>query len=213
MVVKTFWQEPDRTQLETRLTAVDGDRVQVDDTIFFAFSGGQESDRGSIAARPVLLAENHGREIVYTLQSTAGLKVGDRVTMRIDGARRRRLMRLHFAAELVLELVYQSHSQVKKTGAHIAADKARIDFQWAGNIAGIFPELQARVDQIIADDRTITCDFSDRAGERRFWKIDGFAEVPCGGTHVKSTGEIGALRFKRKNPGRGLERIEIYLDD
>ena len=50
-----------------------------------------------------------------------------------------------------------------------------------------------------------------RRNQRRFWKIDGFAEVSCGGTHVKSTAEVGFVRLKRVNIGGGKERIEISL--
>jgi Ser-tRNA(Ala) deacylase AlaX len=44
-----------------------------------------------------------------------------------------------------------------------------------------------------------------------FWKIEDFSKVPCGGTHLKRTSEVGALRLKRKNIGKGKERVEIYL--
>lgn len=211
MVVKTFWHDPYQTQLETRIRAIDGDIVSVDETIFFAFSGGQESDHGSIAGRTVISAEKSGLEIYYTLSSTDGLKAGDQVLMEINWARRYHLMRLHFAAELVLELIYKAYPEVHKSGAHIAEDKARIDFEWQGNIADVFSALQAELDDIIGADQSILCDFSDPANERRFWKIEGFSEVPCGGTHVRSTAEIGSVRLKRKNPGKGKERIEIYL--
>ena len=59
----------------------------------------------------------------------------------IDWARRYRLMRLHFAAELVLELVYKTLGDIDKVGAHIAVDKARIDFAWPHNIAPLLPAL------------------------------------------------------------------------
>ena len=55
--------------------------------------------------------------------------------------------------------------------------------------------------------------FSDVATQKRFWKIDGFAQVPCGGTHVKSTGEVGFVTLKRTHPGKSIERIEIRLVD
>ena len=47
--------------------------------------------------------------------------------------------------------------------------------------------------------------------EKRYWKVEGFAKRPCGGTHLKETGEVGKLRLKRKNIGKGKERAEIYL--
>ena len=50
MTKKVFWDDPYRTTLDTVVSHVDGDRVRVDATIFFAFSGGQESDAGRWAA-------------------------------------------------------------------------------------------------------------------------------------------------------------------
>jgi alanyl-tRNA synthetase len=45
--------------------------------------------------------------------------------------------------------------------------------------------------------------------ERRYWDVPGFARVACAGTHPRTTGEVGAIVLTRKNPGKGLERIEI----
>ncbi len=131
----------------------------------------------------------------------------------IDWPRRYRLMRLHQAAEIVLEAVYRQFPDTEKVGAHIAADKARIDFTWDGNISDLFPGLQATLNDLVRADREIVSAFSDTAAERRYWQIEGFAKVPCGGTHLRRTGEIGAVTLKRKNPGKGKERIEIYLDE
>jgi len=213
MVRKIFWEDPYMTHLDATVTGVSGADITVDQTIFFAFSGGQESDRGRMGEYPVLGARKDGREIIYTLEEGHRLLPGDSVHMAIDWDRRYRLMRLHFAAEIILELVYQHTPSIRKTGAHIAADKARLDFEWQGNIAEIFPRLQKQADEIIAADRTITSAFSDEAAEKRCWEIRGFARVPCGGTHLRRTGEVGAITLKRKNPGRGRERIEIHLSN
>ena len=55
--------------------------------------------------------------------------------------------------------------------------------------------------------------FTDVENQRRFWKIEGFAQVPCGGTHVKSTAEVGFVTLKRARSGKSIERIEIKLVD
>src|ERR1019366_1737790 len=98
-------------------------------------------------------------------------------------------------------------------GAHIAQDKARIDFVWDRNISTLFPELKSEVLQIVADKSAIGSGFSDQQTQKRYWEIDGFARVPCGGTHLRNTAEVGAIELKRKNIGKGKERIEIYLDN
>lgn len=212
MVEKVFWQDPYLTRLDARVASVRGDQITLDRTIFYAFSGGQESDRGTIGNRPVLDARKQEHQIIYTLDAGHGLRPGDPVVVEIDWPRRYRLMRLHFACELVLELVYRARPGIEKIGAHIAEEKARIDFLTGENLGGLLPALADQVNAIAEADRPITSDFSDRAAQKRFWAIAGLSRVPCGGTHLKRTGEIGAISLKRKNPGKGKERIEIRLE-
>lgn len=211
MTEKFFWKDPYLTQLDTFVNSVKDTDITVEQTIFFAFSGGQESDDGTIGDRRVLQARTEGREIVYTLENGHGLKPGDQVSMKIDWGRRYQLMRLHFAAEIVLELVVQKLGAIRKVGAHIAQDKARIDFEWDENIAKVLPDIQKEALRMIEANQEIISAFSDEEQEKRYWEIKGFAKVPCGGTHLKKTGEIGEIQLKRKNPGKGKERIEIYL--
>jgi Ser-tRNA(Ala) deacylase AlaX len=211
MTRKIFWPEPYRTELETRVRGVHGEQITVEDTIFYAFSGGQESDRGRIGGRDVLEARREDHEIVYKLEEGHGLSPGDAVTITIDWPRRYRLMRLHFAAELVLELVCRRVPGIVKIGAHIAEDKARIDFQYDRNIAELLPDLASEALRIIRANQPITSAFSDEASGQRYWEIAGFSRVPCGGTHLTTTGEVGEIELKRKNIGKAKERIEIFL--
>jgi Ser-tRNA(Ala) deacylase AlaX len=211
MTRKLFWDDPYRTELETRIAAVAGDEVTLEATIIYALSGGQESDAGSIADHPVLEARKQGRDIVYRLASGHELSPGQPVTLRIDWERRYRLMRLHLAAEIVLELIYRAFPGIEKVGAHIAADKARIDFAWEASIAPTLPSIALAAQAIIAADHPVISAYSDAAAERRYWEINGFARVPCGGTHLRRSGEIGPITLKRANPGKGKERVEIRL--
>jgi Ser-tRNA(Ala) deacylase AlaX len=213
MTEKAFWSDPYATTHQTVVASVSGADITLDSTIFFAFSGGQESDRGTIGGVPVLEARKDGLGIVYTLPPDHGLVAGQPVAIEIDWARRHRLMRLHFAAEVVLELFYKALDGVDKVGAHIAQDKARIDFLWPQSIAPLLPGIAEEANRIIAADLEIRTGFEDAATERRYWEIAGFSRVPCGGTHVRRTGEIGPVRLKRNNIGRGKERVEIYLVD
>ncbi len=151
--------------------------------------------------------------LVCSIAADHTLQVGDRLKIMIDWARRYKLMRLHFAAEVVLELVGQKFPDIVKTGAHIAADKARIDFEWQDSLAPFIQILQQEAQNIIDLNQDIISAFSDEGSERRYWKINTFSQVPCGGTHIKNTQEIGKLRLKRANPGRGKEQIEIFVDD
>lgn len=211
MTRKNFWSDPYLTALEATVTTVSGSSITLSETIFFAFSGGQESDMGSIAGQKVISAQKNGLDIVYTLADNHGLVVGQAALVEIDWDRRYRLMRLHFAAELVLELFYKNLVGVNKVGAHIAQDKARIDFAWPESISPLLPQIEAAANSIISANMQIKTGFDDEPNERRYWEIDGFSRVPCGGTHVRKTGEVGPIKLKRNNRGRGNERVEIYL--
>lgn len=133
------------------------------------------------------------------------------MTTQIDWARRYALMKLHFAAEVVLEVVTHRFPKMTKVGAHISADKSRIDFEWHESVKPLLPELQQQAQSVIDSHADIISDFSDTSEQRRYWKVDGFAQVPCGGTHLKNTSEVGRIQLKRKNIGKGKERIEISL--
>lgn len=207
---KVFWENPYQQSLETRVMSVDGNELLFEGTIAYSFAGGQESDKAYINDLPILGSRMEGSLIYYTLPEGHGLSAGEKVTMTIDWTRRYRLMRLHFAAELALEIVTQKF-HLEKVGAHIAETKARIDFVYPQHISALFEDILKEYDAIINADKVIETGYSDIENQRRFWKIEGFAQVPCGGTHVKSTKEVGFVTLKRSRAGKSIERIEIRL--
>jgi Ser-tRNA(Ala) deacylase AlaX len=149
MIRKVFLDDPYLTEIEAVITSVKGNDITISRTIFFAESGGQESDHGFINNYRVIQAQKDGKEIIYTLGEALDLHAEDRVKIAIDWKRRYKLMRLHFAAEVILELVYQNLNGIEKIRAHIAQEKARIDFRWAENISRYFPSLEIKARKII----------------------------------------------------------------
>ncbi|WP_199481565.1 alanine--tRNA ligase-related protein [Vibrio owensii] len=211
MTHKVFWDDPYQVELESTVSRVDGPCIELEETIFYAESGGQESDAGTIGGIQVIKAEKLGLSIVYTLEHKPNFQAGAVVTTQIDWARRYALMKLHFAAEVILEVVTHRFPEMTKVGAHISADKSRIDFEWHESVKPLLPELQQQAQSVIDSHADIISDFSDTSEQRRYWKVDGFAQVPCGGTHLKNTSEVGRIQLKRKNIGKGKERIEISI--
>lgn len=211
MTHKVFWDDPYQVELESTVSRVDGPCIELEETIFYAESGGQESDTGTIGGIQVIKAEKQGLSIVYTLEHEPNFQAGAIVTTQIDWARRYALMKLHFAAEVILEVVTHRFPEMTKVGAHISADKSRIDFEWHESVKPLLPELQQQAQSVIDSHADIISDFSDTSEQRRYWKVEGFAQVPCGGTHLKNTSEVGRVQLKRKNIGKGKERIEISL--
>ena len=207
---KVFWDDPYQRSLTTRVATVDDARVLFEDTIAFSFSGGQESDTAWVNGVPIIDSQIEGTMIYYTIEDDHGLVPGDTVTMEIDWPRRYQLMRSHFAAELILELITQKY-KLKKIGAHIAETKSRIDVICDQNISSVFEDVLVGYNRIIEQDLPIKKDFSNPETQKRYWEIEGFSKVPCGGTHVKSTAEVGLVRLKRVNIGKSKERIKIRL--
>lgn len=211
MTNKVFWDDPYKRRLTTQVVSVMGSVVTLADTIFYAMSGGQASDHGKINGLDVIEAKKSNSDILYTLPVDHGLNEGDLVTVEIDWARRYKLMRLHFAAEVVLEIINRLMAEPTKVGANISPDKARIDIVWPDSVSSYLPAVHTETRKIVDGDFTILSGFSDYATGRRYWQVTGFAKVPCGGTHLKCTGEVGEIKLKRKNIGQGKERIEITL--
>ncbi|PAU40115.1 alanyl-tRNA editing protein [Vibrio coralliilyticus] len=211
MTVKVFWENPYQIDLLSTVSWIEGRDIKLDKTIFYAESGGQESDEGTIAGIQVEYAQKQGTEIIYTLASEAPFQVGDEVITEINWARRYALMKLHFAAEVVLELFTQRYPDIEKIGAHIGQDKSRIDFVWPESLSPLLPEFENKAQALINKGQLIESQFEDEAKQRRFWRVEGFAQVACGGTHLKRTSEVGSIALKRKNIGRGKERVEIRL--
>ncbi|NND02141.1 MAG: alanyl-tRNA editing protein [Acidimicrobiia bacterium] len=211
MSAMVFWDDPYLPRLATAVSSVDGEFVSLAETNFFAFAGGQERDHGTIGGHEVLDARWDGPTIIYRLPRKHGLSVGDEVEAVIDHQRRDRLRRLHMATEIVLELLTKSHPHLVKVGAHMSAEKGRIDFATEHTITDWLVDVAKTANQMIEADIAIERSFLEGSTTRRYWKIPGFAKVPCGGTLPERTSEIGPIDLRRSNPGKGKERVEITL--
>ncbi len=100
---------------------------------------------------------------------------------------------------------------MEKIGAHIYPQKVKLDFQSPEDISSIFPDLASQARLLIARNREIISASSDERNHSRYWEVPGFARIPCGGTHLKRTGEVGDIALRRKNIGKGKERIEVFI--
>lgn len=236
---KQFWVNSYQTTLQTNVTHVTGNDVTFKETIIFSESGGQEGDHGTVNGMTVLDSRIVDKDIIYTLPENHGLQIGDVVTLKIDWDRRHKLMRLHFACELILVIMNRiflnktEHEELKpaeidtvvyKTGAHMGMDGARIDFRQSTlqlaateNVSKYFPQIAAEFKRIVDSNQPILTGFIDQAAERRYWQIPGVALVPCGGTHVMKTGEIGYVLLTREKTKdrekQPAERIKIKLQE
>ncbi|HEX8740023.1 MAG TPA: alanyl-tRNA editing protein [Casimicrobiaceae bacterium] len=209
------------------------DGIVLDRTVFYPQGGGQMGDAGVLVdavGRRVAIVDTRkaeGDSVLHVPAAGSGLPaVGDAVTARIDWERRYRLMRLHTALHVLSCVVI-----APVTGGNIAPDKARLDFDIDMSLldaAKIERETNALIARAvdtetvwITDDeldarpelvKTMSVKPPRGAGRVRLLRIPGIDLQPCGGTHVKNIGEIGAIRVLRiKNEGRRNRRVEIAL--
>jgi len=212
---KLFWQDPYQTQCTATITKINGNKIKLNQTIFFAFSGGQESDEGTIGSIKVVEALKQGDkeniiDIEYVLEKEPGFKVGDTVEVKIDGDRRAKLRNLHSATHLLYYFFIAKVGKQKIIGSHIGAEKARIDFEYEKPIQELLPEIEKATNAFLAQNHPILRTPDEKSPDLWWWQC-GEWKMPCGGTHPRTTAETGKIALKRKNIGKGKERIEIFL--
>jgi misacylated tRNA(Ala) deacylase len=224
-------------EFEAHVVAVDGQRVALDRTAFYATSGGQPHDTGTLSdggrTWQVTEVRREGQQIWHTLAGDQLPDVGDRLTGRIDWQRRYRLMRTHTALHLLCGVIWRDY-QAAVTGGNMDIDEGRLDFELANFSNELAQEIVARVNTEVAADRPVEVKILPR--EEAFQIPDlirtkinllpeGIAEVRTvnivgldlqadGGTHVARTGEVGAVRLlKTRSKGASNKRIVIGLED
>jgi len=207
--------------------------VLLDRTIFYPTGGGQPGDTGRMSwdggnATIINTVYGDGGEIRHLVAEGDSLPgSGTSVNIDIDWDRRYRHMRMHTALHLLGSVL-----QYGVTGGSIGAEKSRLDFDMVNPVdkEAVNSALQA----LVADDHPITCRWiTDEelaakpelvrtmsvqppkgAGKIRLLEIEGVDLQPCGGTHLKSTAEVGAVRLgKVEKKGKHNRRVSIVLDD
>ncbi len=228
-----FNEEPYLQQLSTQVTAVDGQWLAFDATIFYPQGGGQPGDIGdiSIEGQKVSIIDTKKGdkigEIIHQLEvAEHGIKVGDKVDLTLDWQRRHRLMRMHSAMHILCSLIPRG-----VTGGSVGELKSRLDFDLGDHSvdkqslteqlnalvqAGYAIERQFISEQELSENpslvRTLSVQPPKGCGEVRLINIQGVDLQPCGGTHVKNTAEIGELLINKiENKGKRNRRIHLSL--
>ena len=214
------------------ITATDDRGFEADRTVFYPAGGGQPGDTGTVvrADGSVLhvVDTRKGEEpdrVVHVVEDGAPLpEPGETVELRLDWERRHAHMRIHTCLHVLSCVVV-----APVTGGNIAADRGRLDFDIdmslldAARIEGELNALIARAIDTetvwISDEeldarpelvKTMSVKPPRGAGRVRLLRIEGIDLQPCGGTHVRTIGEIGPVRVLRiRNEGRRNRRVEI----
>lgn len=208
---RLFWADPYLQKFTATITSIEGNAVALDRTAFYANSGGQIGDTGTLNDIPVIDTQYlNDVDLIHFLQSdTEPLEVGMRVTGKIDWERRYRIMRHHSAQHSVYlafkEVQGAGLSTVK--GGEVTPDKARVDWSYYEDVN--IEAIQALLDHVVREGRTIRLFPSEDDPTYRYFELEGFEPVPCGGTHVRNTSEIGPIKIKQKNMGK--QGVRLYV--
>ena len=227
------------TRADCTVTAInDRGGIEVDASIFYPTGGGQAGDCGTLAwddgtCRIATTVKGEGDAIVLVPDADeTPPPIGTTANQTLDWEVRHRLMRLHTALHLMSVVI-----PLPVTGGQITAQKGRLDFDMPHA-----PEdksaIETAINDLIAADHPVS-DFQiaesdlranpalvktvsvmppSGAGQVRLVRI-GPEHAPvdlqaCGGTHVRSTGEIGAVRLgKVEKKSRTNRRFNLFLDD
>lgn len=229
-----FREDAYLTSTPAVVTAVTDAGVAFDRTIFYATSGGQPGDTGRIvrsdgsciAVTGTIHPDGDKSVILHHLAPDAPpLQVGEAVTLELDWARRLKLMRMHTALHLVTVVL-----PYPITGAAVGEEKGRVDF----NLPEVpdAGEVEAQLNALVDRDLPVTTEWiTDEElaanpglvksmnvkppmgmGRVRLVRIGDVDLQPCGGTHVRSTGEIGRLKIgKIEKKGAINRRISVLF--
>ena len=227
-----FRDDAYRQDCSATVTAVTDQGVVLDRTVFYAVSGGQPADRGVLVTANgsempvagVAYIDAGKSEIAHALDGAARPEVGEPVTARIDWATRYARMRMHTALHLLSAAL-----PYPVTGGSVGEAESRLDFDIPE--AGLDKDaITAKLAEMIAADaevrdrwisdeelaanpglvKTMSVKPPMGTGCVRLIEIVGLDLQPCGGTHVRRTSEIGAVRVTQiEKKGKLNRRVRI----
>lgn len=235
MTIPLFLDDAYRTEAPGRVARLLDEGIVLDASLFYAASGGQPGDTGVLEwpggdVEVVDARKGEGGAIVLALGDGPRPAVGTGLVQRIDWARRHAHMRCHTGLHLLSVVL-----PMPVTGGAVGVGKGRLDFDM-GEPPADLPALEAALNVLVAADHPVTADWVDEAlldaqphlvktlsvkpprgaGRIRLVRI-GAGEPPidlqpCGGTHVRRTGEVGWLSIgKVEKKGRQNRRVSITL--
>lgn len=231
-----FREDAYRRSCAAEVVAADERGIQLDQTVFYPMGGGQPGDQGCLT-----FADGHSLRIIDARKGDEPDQVlhipepdvplpapGDSVTAEIDWERRYRLMRMHTCMHVLCSLI-----EGEVTGGQVGDGKGRLDFNLP-NTQLDREALTTALQRIVAEDhpvrerwitdeelaqnpqlvRTMSVKPPTGSGRVRLLEIEGVDLQPCGGTHLRSTGEIGRVEVgKIENKGKQNRRVNLVFPD
>jgi len=219
MTERLYYNDCYLREFQARVLEVadDGRRVWLDRTAFYPTSGGQPFDVGTLNGVAVLDVVDEEDRVVHVLDRP--LSVGE-VSGEVQWTRRFDHMQQHTGQHL-LSAVFEELFGIGTVSFHMGSAVSTIDVSAAALDAKQIERVEERCAEIVAEARPVAITFEDasadlglrkaseRTGTLRIVAIEGLDRSACGGTHVRSTAEIGAIGIRKLEKIRGTTRVEF----
>jgi alanyl-tRNA synthetase len=222
MTERLYYDDCYLRDFEARVIEVtdDGRHVYLDRTAFYPASGGQPFDLGTlggIAVREVVDDEDH--RIGHILESPLAASE-NAIQGRVDWARRWDHMQQHTGQHLLSAVLIELYD-IPTVSFHMSAASSTIDIGAPALDPKRAERVEERCSEIIAEARPVTITYenssadlglrkaSARSGTLRIVSIERLDRSACGGTHVRSTAELGPILIRKIDKIRGNARIEF----
>lgn len=214
MTKKLYYEDPYLKEATAKILQIKENALLLDQTIFYPTGGGQPHDTGTINGVKVLdVYKDEDENVWHVVENVSPFSIGDEVELKLDWERRYKLMRIHTALHLLDHVLNEilGEGNWQPHGSGMNPEKGRYDINYPENIN----QYREKIIELFNK-------YVDEGGEVKIWweentrltQIRDFEILPCGGTHVKNIKEIGHIKkLKRSSIGKGVQRIEVWLED
>ncbi|MCD6189498.1 MAG: alanyl-tRNA editing protein [Thermococcus sp.] len=214
MTRRLYYEDAYLKEAKAKVVQIKENALLLDQTIFYPTGGGQPHDTGTINGVSVLdVYKDEGGDIWHVVEDVSHFSIGDEVELKLDWERRHRLMRIHTALHLLDHVLNEilGKGNWQPHGSGMSPEKGRYDVRYSENLNQYKEKIIELFNGYVDEGGEVKIWWE---GEKRLTQIRDFEILPCGGTHVKDIKEIGHIKkLKRSSIGKGVQRIEIWLED
>lgn len=196
--------------------------VELDRSCFYPASGGQPSDRGDLEGLPVVEMTDTGGRLLHVLER-GGLAEGQEVQGTLDWDRRFDHMQQH-TGQHILSQAFVQVLDWDTVSFHLGRELCTIDLTGDALTPELIYQVEDVANRIIIECRPLRVHLvdarrqsefplrklSEREGTLRIVEISDFDFSACGGTHCRSTGEVGLIKIRRWERAKKRARVEFY---
>jgi len=222
-------------EFEAKIIKIKDNQIILDKTVFYAKSGGQPGDTGILTNKNnnnnlniVDTLYDQEKNIIHITENNIDYKIGEKIQGKINWMKRYKYMRMHSALHLLCSII-----PFEVTGGQINFDKSRLDFNTQHKKIEK-EEIEYKINKLVKKNYEITYEWitNDQLdiqpelvrtmsvkpprtkNKIRLVKIGNIDLQPCGGTHVRSTNEIGEIKIgKIENKGKMNRRINLSINE